>query len=226
MRVAILDSGLPPGLPVATRAAFALADDAVVEGPPHPDRVGHGSAVAAILHALAPDAALLDAQIFADAPTCSAAVVAAGLRWAVGQGAGMAVMSFGLPADRAVLAAAVAEAREAGLLLLAARPARGGPVWPAAYPGVIAVTGDARCGVGELSRLPGAYGACPRPWGETADTPPRAGGASLAVGHLAGLLAQDGVLEASPDAVAARLAPLVRWQGPERRAAAESEAPT
>lgn len=217
MRVALLDSGLPPGLPVAARAAFALVDDAVVEVPPHPDRVGHGSAVAAIVHALAPDAALLDAQIFADAPTCSAAAVAAGLRWAVGQGAVLAVMSFGLPADRAVLAAAVAEAREAGLLLLAARPARGGLVWPAAYPGVIAVTGDARCGVGELSRLPDAYGACPRPWGEAADTPPRAGGASLAVGHLAGLLARAGPLQ--PDAVAAALTPLVRWHGPERRGA-------
>jgi hypothetical protein len=219
MRIAILDSGVtlpPPSPPVAARAAFVLSEGMVVSAAPHPDRIGHGGAVAAIVQSLVPTAALLDAQIFDEEPTTSAAVVAAGLRWAVEQGARLATMSFGLPSDRAVLRAAVQDALDAGVLLVAARPARGGPVWPAAYPGVIAATGDARCAPGELSILPGAYGACPRRCGDDS-AHPRTGGASLAVGHLAGLLARLAPMDRA-EAVA-QLDGLARWRGPERRTA-------
>lgn len=234
MRIGIVDSGIDlndgPGengngkdgaggapVPVPARAAFVLDGNGVVEAPPHPDRVGHGSAVAGIVRALAPDSVLLDAQVFADAPVTNAAVAAAGLRWAVGQGARLVTMSFGLPADRAVLRDAVAEALAAGILLVAASPARGGPVWPAAYPGVIAATGDARCAPGEISVLPGAFGACPRPMGAAGEPGerPRAGGASLSVAHLAGLLAAAGI--ADPAAARTHLERIARWHGRERR---------
>ena len=47
-----------------------------------------------------------------------------------------------------------------GAVLVAAHPARGAPCFPAAYPGVIAATGDARCGWQELSQLgPALFGA-------------------------------------------------------------------
>ncbi|PWC37691.1 S8 family serine peptidase [Azospirillum sp. TSO35-2] len=214
MRVAVIDSGIAlPGVPVAERAAFRLRPDAlgVEQLPAQPDRVGHGSAVAAAILAQAPAAELIDVQIFHDGVTASPAAVAAALRWAADRGARLATLSLGLPADRPVLRAAVEAALARGLLLVAASPARGGPVWPAAYPGVIAATGDARCGPGEVSVLPTAFGTCPR----RPDGDPRAGGASLAVGHLAGLLAA--AAPSSHEAALAHLHRVARWRGPERR---------
>ena len=214
MRIAVIDSGITlPGAPVTDRAAFRQREDGlgVEQIPARPDRVGHGSAVAAAILAQAPAVELIDAQIFHDRITASPAAVAAALRWAIGCGARLATLSLGLPADRPVLRAAVEEALSHGLLLIAAYPARGGPVWPAAYPDVIAATGDARCGPGEVSVLPSAFGTCPR----RPDGNPQAGGASLAVGHLAGLLAAAAL--PSHEAALAHLHSTARWHGPERR---------
>lgn len=214
MRIAVIDSGISvPDAPVIERAAFRLTENtlAIERVPAHPDRIGHGSAVAAAILARTLTAKLIDAQVFHDRITASPAAVAAALRWAVGCGARLATLSLGLPTDRPVLRAAVEEALSHGLLLVAASPARGGPVWPAAYPGVIAATGDARCTPGEVSVLPAAFGTCPR----RLDGAPHIGGASLAVGHLAGLLAA-----ASPpsrEAALAHLHAVARWHGPERR---------
>jgi hypothetical protein len=102
-------------------------------------------------------------QVFLDARPASAAAVAAALDWAVAGGANLIHMSLGLTADRALLAGAVERAVDAGCVMVASVPARGGVVYPAAYPGVIRGTGDARCGPGELSCLgPGFFGGCPR----------------------------------------------------------------
>jgi len=214
MRIAVIDSGISlPNTQVVERAAFRMRDEVpgIEQIPATSDRIGHGSAVAAAILAQAPAATLIDAQIFHDRITASPAAVAAALRWAVGCGARLATLSLGLSTDRPVLRAAVEEALSHGLLLVAASPARGGPVWPAAYPGVIAVTGDARCGPGEVSVLPAAFGTCPR----RLDDAPHVGGASLAVGHLAGLLAAAAPL--SRETALAHLHEVARWHGPERR---------
>lgn len=58
-----------------------------------------------------------------------------------------------MAADRSVLRAAIARAIDSGIVVVAAMPARGEPAYPAAYPPVIGGTGDARCGLGEISVL-------------------------------------------------------------------------
>ncbi|MFR0692982.1 hypothetical protein ACLUTX_26560 [Enterobacterales bacterium AE_CKDN230030158-1A_HGKHYDSX7] len=75
------------------------------------------------------------------------------------------------------------------MLVCASSPARGEPVFPASYPGVIRVTGDARCAEGEWSWLdsPQAdFGAAVTVGGRS--------GASLGCaafsGHLAALLVE------------------------------------
>jgi hypothetical protein len=84
----------------------------------------------------------------------------------------------------------------AGLVLIAATPARGAPVCPAAYPGVLRVTGD-------------DYGACPH---GLADTPV---GASLAAAHVTGLLAKGlGTVDTN---VILTLGRAVCFRGRERR---------
>ena len=227
LRVGLLDSGIAPRLTdhvLAARRFHLASDGAGVESAPA-DAVdaGHGSALAEIVLATAPGAGLLDARIFSASQPSAPAIAAAGLDWLVGEGARIVTMSFGLRHDRAVLRKACANAALAGVILLGAAPARGAPVWPAAYDGVIRVTGDARCAAGEVSALDSAQadvGAHPRPLdnhGEDAGI----GGASFAVAHVAGLLAARFAEEPDPtrEAALAWLRSVARYHGPERRSA-------
>lgn len=221
VRVAVIDSGIDPAalgrrpgaLPSVRFAGAAgnpggatVSELPVCELPPAPDRLGHGTAVARLILAAAPDVELLSAQVFADGGAVSAAAVAAAIDWAVAHGADLINLSLGLREDRWALrhACTSASASAAGVLLVASAPARGGAVYPAAYPGVVAVTGDARCAEGEWSLLaePAAarvsafadlfdaqVGACPNglPW---AASRPASGGASYAAARICGLAAR------------------------------------
>ena len=205
----LLDSGVAAALAERIAGCRCFTD-----APPAADRRGHGSAIARIILHHALGARLLVADVFGARDRATPEAVAAGLDWLRMEKARIVNLSFGLREDRAILRAAVEAALTAGMVLLAATPARGAGVFPASYPGVIRVTGDARCASGEISALggrPADFGACPRALdGEV-------GGASFAVGHASGLLAArltDG--RGEPEAELARLA---RFHGPERRLA-------
>ncbi len=224
--IGLLDSGLTPELAPSMAAGRRFALDGqgqVATGPVESDRFGHGSALARIILEAAPEARLLDAQVFHTCIATTPAAVAAGLDWLVGAGARIVNMSFGLRHDREVLRRACAEASAAGIILMAAAPARGAMVYPAGYAGVVKVSGDARCAPGEVSTLGGRqadFGTHPRPL-HAVPNAGRSGGASFAVAHLCGLLAA--FLTQEPDADrAAALAHLQRiacYHGPERRGA-------
>jgi subtilisin family serine protease len=207
IRVGVIDTGVAPALAdrVVAAASFTGA-------PLAPDGHGHGTMVARIVLHHAPDAQLVCAQAFGPGARAAAADIAAALRWLAGERARLVNLSLGLRHDREILREAVAEALAAGLTLVAATPARGAPTFPAAHPGVIRVTGDARCAPGEVSALggePAHWGACAR------DLDGVPGGASLAAAHLTGLLAlglERG--ESDPLAVLRRAA---RFHGRERR---------
>lgn len=179
VRVAIIDSGLDADFPgrVVARKAFV----------PGLDPLPHGGVVARIIVRLAPGAHFLDGQVFGDRLGTNAAAVADAIRWAMEQDAHILNLSLGLTADRPALARAVADAVAAGVILVAPVPARGGLVYPAAYAGVVRVTGDARCGPDDFTWL-GEEGvdlaACARP-PEAGD----GGGASLAAAAVTAALA-------------------------------------
>ncbi|WP_413206326.1 hypothetical protein [Rhodospirillum sp. A1_3_36] len=214
--VGIVDSGGPSATLVGARRFFSDEDGAVHMGPPHPDRLGHGTQVDAILRRGLPKLVPLHAQIFDDRPVTSPARVAAALDWLVGEGARVVCLSLGLPHDRAVLREAVERALGAGVLLVAAFPAQGGPCFPAAYPGVIAATGDARCAFDDITLLgteaQPIFGAwCASPERAVSGAPPGPGGASIACARLTAhvaVLLRDG-LGADPlnmtDALRARV---------------------
>lgn len=226
VRVGLLDSGLGgdmAGRAVAA-AAFAVMDDfSVAEVPCRPDPIGHGTAIARLMTEAVPAAELLSAQVFTKGGVTSAAAVAAGLDWLRAQRAQVVSMSFGLRDDREVLRRACAAAIEADMILVAAMPARGAPVYPAAYSGVIAATGDARCAPGEISVLEaGLFGACPRPPAAQAGSS-RIGGASFAVGHLCGVVAAALCRHMlSVGEVAIFLDGQARYRGRERKSAAHA----
>lgn len=201
-RVALLDSGFDDPAPAARRI--------FVEGD---GKLDHGRALAAAIRDAAPEAALLDGRIFGDSLATRVSAVAAAIRWAVGEGAKIINLSLGLRDDREDLRNAVAEAVAAGVLVVAAAPARGGPVYPAGYPGVIRATGDARCGVDDLSWINDAaadFGASPAPLPAF----PRVAGASMAAARVAGALAALASDNADP---VAALRDRCRFTGRERR---------
>lgn len=221
IRVGVIDSGGPTDDPPGERAtARSFAADGVI-GPAAPDRLGHGSAVAAIIRRACPGAAITHAQVFDDRPVTSALRVAAALHWFadmdMDRRPALICLSLGLGADRASLRDACARLTGIGTVLVAAHPARGPACYPAAYPGVIAATGDARCGWDDVSQLgPALFGA----WCNSPEHGARGmGGASLGAarvsGHLAAIMTDRGRLD--PGHAIAVLAAHAHHIGPERR---------
>jgi len=191
LRVAVVDSGCSAvhAPRVRAAAAFVIGDGGLDEVPVIEDVLGHGSRVADILLHGAPQAELLVAQVFRERLTTTAAQVAVAIDWAVANGAQLVNLSLGLREPRPALAQACARAVAAGVVLCAAAPARGQAVYPAAFAGVLRVSGDARCAPGELAAIGSAeidFGAHVRPLGGSLT----GAGASMACAWLSGLAAQ------------------------------------
>jgi hypothetical protein len=177
-RIGLIDScGAHPRAVVA--AAFAgLLPQAAGQGIVA-DATGHGTRMADVICSAHASVELVLGQVFVGSTRTNAASVAAAMDWAVLQGAQLLHLSLGLSADRTVLASAVRRALDAGVLIVAASPARGAPVYPAIYAGVIRGTGDARCAAGEISHLRHwTFGAAPRLVVERGGLPEQ-GGASV-----------------------------------------------
>lgn len=227
VRIGIIDSGVrgDAGLTLAAARRFFFAvEGKVAAASDVDDMLSHGTEVTRIVAAAASDAALVHAQVFGASFQTAPALVAAALDWLAEEGAALVTMSFGLAADRAVLREACSRASDADIVLVASAPAQGRPVFPAAYDGVIAVTGDARCRQGEVSDLQGVQAD----FGTWCASPEHGGGAiagaSAAAAHFAGLAAL--VLARDPcagrDGVLAHFRDHAAFTGPERRRAAAS----
>lgn len=219
LAVGLIDSGVDACIATNLSAsrAFRLAEDGRVAAlAPEADQLGHGAALAGILVRRNPGIRLLSAQVFADTLSCSARQVAAALDWLVAHEARLVNMSFGLRQDRDVLRVACARAQKAGVILVAASPARGAPVYPASYPGVIRATGDARCAADEISCLATAqadFGACVRSdrWSVA--------GASVGCAYLSAFAASFLARNPAASVVDLRdwLTERATYRGPERR---------
>jgi subtilisin family serine protease len=213
VRVGIVDSGCHPAIePVAARA-FLRRGDRVVSCAVQPDRLNHGSSVSSAILGLAPAVELYLAQVFTAQLTTSALQIAAALEWLCDQRVQLVNLSLGLRHDRDVLRTACARATAGEVLICASSPARGEPVFPAAYPGVLRITGDARCDVDQFSWLNSRfadYGACPSSRDGTA------AGASMGCAHLSGHIARFLTLERGA-AVREWLQANAAFIGPERR---------
>lgn len=189
VKVGIVDSGVSAAQRRALAACVgvAVSGSAVERTVAHDDPVGHGTAVAQIVLSEAPQAQLVSAQAFGGLRQADPACVAAGIDWCIEQRARIVNLSLGLVADEAVLRAACRTAIAHGAILVAACPARGGSVYPAAYPGVFAASGDARCAPGAWSVIEEhrLYGVAP--FAADGLTP---GGASYAAARLSGQAAR------------------------------------
>jgi hypothetical protein len=151
--VALIDSGINAAHShvgsVAGGVGFWLADDGTVrENDAYTDQLGHGTALAGIVRAKAPQAELYAVKIFTERLGASIALLEAGLGWAIAHKIKIINLSLGTnkPEHRERLGPLLERAQAAGSILVAASPPGRADVLPAALPGVIGVAGDEQCG--------------------------------------------------------------------------------
>lgn len=153
VRVAIVDSGVAINhadisSKVVDRANFS---DTQILAPEDYDKYGHGTHVAGIVAATAdnslgvagvcPGCSILDAKVLNSNGSGSSSGIANGIDWAVGKGAKVINMSLGQRVSSRTLEAAVNNAWNQGVVIVAAAGNAGtqAQVYPGAYPNVIAV---------------------------------------------------------------------------------------
>jgi len=144
--IAIIDSGIHPGHPHVERVAAGIAiDDTGAIGGDVSDRLGHGTAVAGVIHEKAPDAALVAVKVFDRAPSTSGRALVDAIRWAITTRAAIVNLSLGTVnrEHEAALAEVVGEATAAGVLIVSAAPDDQNRWLPGALRGVIGVEADA-----------------------------------------------------------------------------------
>ena len=149
VKIAVIDTAID-GTHPELAGAIAGIFDAVGKGPAPPEP--HGTEIAGILVArsalkgVAPEAKLLSVRAFrgsGDDPALSTSFqLLKGIDWAFASGARVMNMSFAGPMDP-LLERAIGRAAAKGVIFIAAagnNGPKGPPVYPAAYPQVIAVT--------------------------------------------------------------------------------------
>ncbi|PTT61065.1 peptidase S8 [Arthrobacter sp. HMWF013] len=152
VKVAIIDSGVAfnhedISEKVVDRINFS---DKKIEAEEDYDRYGHGTHVAGIVAAkhngigvsgVCPECDILDVKVLNDAGTGSSSRIAQGIDWAVAHGAKVINMSLGQRVSSRTLEAAVNNAWNQGVLIVAAAGNAGtqAQIYPGAYSKVIAV---------------------------------------------------------------------------------------
>jgi hypothetical protein len=190
--VGIVDSGLHPHITHFAASAFRADGSKIITGPATQDLLQHGAVTLDIVHAWAPGASLAVAQVFFDRLSVAPRPVAAALDWLIERGAKIVNLSLTTQSDSQALRESCQRAVEAGCLLVAAVPARGPQVFPAAYPGVLRVTGDARCAANQFSWIRNGridMGASPLYRTISATASALRGGSSIATARVTGALA-------------------------------------
>jgi subtilisin family serine protease len=148
VRIAIIDSGVNPGNPhVGGVVAAAVATEAGVVEDPAVDRLGHGTAVLAAVHDIAPDAELLVVKIFERTLAAPAQALLKAIDWSARNGAALVNLSLGVAnaAQAGAMRDAVERAADRGTVIVSPRAHEGAAWLPGSLPGVIAVEVDWAC---------------------------------------------------------------------------------
>ncbi|HEX8766398.1 MAG TPA: S8 family serine peptidase [Candidatus Acidoferrum sp.] len=169
VRIGIIDSGVNAAHPHVGDIAGGIAIGPDVRGSSYVDYLGHGTAVAALIHARAPYAELFAVKIFHNNLTANLAQVLSAIDWCLDHEMDLINLSLGTAnsAHKPAFEAAVGRVRSSGKALVSAFEVQGDPALPGALPGVVGVLADSAKGPGEHGVLTRSgkkvFTACPFP---------------------------------------------------------------
>ena len=200
MKIGIIDSGVFASHPHVNGVAggVGIAPDGCEESD-YTDRLGHGTAVTAVIREKAPEARIFAVKIFYDSLATRIDPLIAALDWCTRNEMDLVNLSLGTsnPAHAPLLLEAVGRLRSQGRLLIAAGEDDGVHWLPGNLPGVVAVELDWSCPRDEYRTATRADGTIvhrasgfPRP---APGIPPESNlkGLSFAVANVTGLLARN-----------------------------------
>jgi subtilisin family serine protease len=211
VRVAVIDSGVHASHPhvggvaegVAIRDDGTLVDEFV-------DRLGHGTAVTAAIREKAPDAEIVVVKVFWHMLATDIATLIRGIEEGAARQASVINLSLGTAQieHRAALQSAVANARAAGALIVAAHDDNGTNWLPGCLDHVVSVQADWTCdrSVYSISAVDGRPLILTSPYPREIPGVPRernVSGVSFAVANATGFVAR--ALEAAPGSDVARV---------------------
>ena len=140
IRIAVIDSGIAPGHPHvgAVSAGVALVGDDPSDSN---DRMGHGTAVAAAIRDLAPDAELIPVRVLDRELATSARILSRAILWAVEARVHLVNLSLGTSnaAHIPLFRDALHEARTHGVTVISAAHHSGTPWYPGALANALGV---------------------------------------------------------------------------------------
>lgn len=141
IRIGILDSGVNAAHPHVGGLAGGVG--ITPQGPvsDYVDRLGHGTAVAALIHHLNPAAELMAVKVFEGKLATTLPIILRAIDWCLEQRVDVINLSLGTvnPAHRAAFAGAVEKSCRAGAVIVSALEMDGVPALPGALDGVIGV---------------------------------------------------------------------------------------
>ncbi|HET6166791.1 MAG TPA: S8 family serine peptidase [Nocardioides sp.] len=172
IKVAVVDSGIDADHPrvggIAGAVAFELDPDSDLgyvdrEGP-HDDLVGHGTACAAIIRSLAPEAEIYSVRVLGANLKGRGALLHAGVRWSVEHGMQVANLSLSSKSETMFgpLHEVADEAYFSGTVLVCAANNLPGPTYPSQYASVVSVAarpGDEEMALAYNAHPPVEFGA-------------------------------------------------------------------
>lgn len=130
-----------PTLPGAALHWDSEQGAVVLEPGPHGDLYGHGTACAAIIRRAAPNSRLISVRVLGSRLSGKGQVFAAGLRWAIGQGARVVNLSLSTGKSEmfGLFHEVADEAAHAGVVLVCAMNNVLAPTYPSQFSSVISV---------------------------------------------------------------------------------------
>lgn len=144
VRIGIIDSGVHLTHPHIGGIAGGVTIEADALQPDFSDRMGHGTAVAALIHALAPHAELFAIRVFDHSLATSVHRVERAIDWCLENKINIINLSLGTTNQdhRVIFSAAVQRVQFAKAVLISAFEMNGKPMLPGSMPGVIGVRAD------------------------------------------------------------------------------------
>jgi subtilisin family serine protease len=141
VRIAVLDSGVCCTHPHVGRIVegITIGPDATLPG--YEDTLGHGTAVASVIHYLNPEADLVAVKIFDGKLATSLPIVIRAIDWCLEHDVQVINLSLGTlnPEYRGAFEDAVARSQVAGAIIVSALEVNGEAALPGSLPGVIGV---------------------------------------------------------------------------------------